>query len=63
MNPPKSRVVLISRVASGFSDLFVFKVNGKTVKRFYDYRLFDDQATNLLIREIKQGKIELETTE
>ena len=51
------QIKLIKRLSAGYEkDLFIFKVGGKTVKRHYGMRYDDEQAVNLLLKEMEQSE-------
>ncbi len=51
------QIKLIKRISAGCDkDLFVFKVGRNTVKRRYGMRYDDEQAVNLLLKEIEQSE-------
>lgn len=51
------QIKLIKRLSAGYEkDLFIFKVGRKTVKRHYGMRYDDEQAVNLLLKEMEQSE-------
>ena len=51
------QIKLIKRIAAGYEkDLFVFKVGRNTVKRHYGRWYDDEQAVNLLLKEMEQSE-------
>ena len=51
-------MVLLRRRSGGYdTDQFIFKVNGQTVKRYYGDCYTDEQAVNLLLKEIERGTV------
>ena len=51
------QIKLIKRISAGYEkDLFVFKVGRNTVKRHYGKWYDDEQAVNLLLKEMEQSK-------
>ena len=50
-------MALLSRKPAGYdNDLFIFRVNGEVVKRWYGRWYDDEQAVNLLRKEMEQGE-------
>lgn len=50
------KTTLLSRKAAGYEiDLFIFKVGRNTVKRHYGRWYDDEQAVNLLLKEMEQS--------
>lgn len=48
------KVVLLKRLPFGYdTDLFIFNVNGKKVKRVFGNRYDNQQAINLVIKNIE----------
>ncbi len=53
----RTKVALLSRKPAGYdNDLFIFRVNGEVVKRWYGRWYDDEQAVNLLRKEMEQGE-------
>lgn len=51
------QIKLIDRISAGYEkDLFIFKVGRKTVKRHYGRWYDDEQAVNLLLKEIERSE-------
>jgi hypothetical protein len=51
------QIKLIKRISAGYEkDLFVFKVGRNTVKRHYGRWYDDEQAVNLLLKEMGQSE-------
>lgn len=51
------QIKLIKRLSAGYEkDLFIFKVGRKTVKRHYGMWYDDEQAVNLLLKEMEQSE-------
>ena len=53
----RPQIKLIKRLSAGYeNDLFVFKVGRKTVKRHYGRWYDDEQAVNLLLKEMERSE-------
>lgn len=51
------QIKLIKRLSAGYEkDLFIFKVGRNTVKRHYGRWYDDEQAVNLLLKEMGQSE-------
>ena len=51
------QIKLIKRLSAGYEkDLFIFKVGRKTVKRHYGRWYDDEQAVNLLLKEMERSE-------